>query len=184
MPTSRNGSAKTTAPVVLEAVESKIHVFRNQKVMIDADIAKLYDVPTKRLNEAVRRNASRFPADFMFRLTSQEVDDLRSQFATSKSGEKRGGRRYLPFAFTEHGVAMLSSVLTSERAVQVNIAIVRTFIKMREIVASRLEIAERLDALEQKYEGHDRDLEAVFDTIREMLAVPETPKRRIGYPVA
>jgi hypothetical protein len=143
--------------------------------MLDADLAELYGVPTKRLNEAVRRNAARFPEDFMFQLTAEEAETLRSQFATSKG---RGGRRYIPYAFTELGVAMLSSVLNSEQAVQVNIAIMRAFARLRELAASHKDVLRRLDAMEGKV---DRQFKVVFDAIRALMEPPKIPRRRIGY---
>jgi len=143
--------------------------------MLDADLAELYGVPTKRLNEAVRRNAVRFPEDFMFQLTADEAEILRSQFATSNG---RGGRRYIPYAFTELGVAMLSSVLNSERAVLVNIAIMRAFVRLREMAASHKDVLLRLDEMEGKY---DRQFKVVFDAIRALMEPPKIPRRRIGF---
>src|SRR6266566_4465141 len=169
-------------PVPVEVVERKICFIRGQKVMRDNDLAALYHVPTKSLNLAVKRNVKRFPDDFMFRLTKKEDDSLRFQSETSKPS--RGGRRYLPYVFTEHGVAMLSSVLNSERAVQVNIVIIRTFIKLREILSTHKDLAERLANLERKYEEHDNELKAVFEAIRQLLAAPTAPKRRIGFSAA
>ena len=165
--------------VPVELVERKIYFIRDQKVMRDSDLAGLYHVPTKSLNLAVKRNAKRFPGDFMFRLTKKEDDSLRFQIETSKPS--RGGRRYLPYVFTEHGVAMLSSVLGSDRAVQMNIVIIRAFIKLREILATHKELAQRLDKLERKYEGHDNELRALFEAIRSLVSVPASPKRRIGF---
>ena len=156
-------------------VERRIFLVRGQKVMLDADLAELYRVPTKSLNLAVKRNAARFPGDFMFRLTDDEVAGLRFHFETSK--RSRGGRRYLPYAFTEQGVAMLSSVLRSSRAVQVNIAIMRTFVRLRELLLSNADLARKLAALENKY---DVQFKVVFDAIRELM-LPPTPKRQIGF---
>ncbi len=153
-----------------------IYMFRGHKVMLDVDLAVLYGVSTKRLNEQVRRNAKRFPSDFMFQLLEEETSFLRSQFATSNAG--RGGRRYLPYVFTEQGVAMLSSVLNSERAVRVNIAIMRAFVRMRDMVASNKDLARRLDALERKYDSNFR---VVFDAIRDLMDPPVEPKKRIGF---
>jgi hypothetical protein len=130
-----------------DSVERRIHLVRRLKVMLDADLAELYQAPTKRLNEAVHRNPSRFPADFMFQLTAKEAASLTSQIATSNA--RRGGRRYLPYAFTEHGVAMLSSVLNSDRAVQMNIVIIRAFVKLREVLAGRQELPRRLEQGDQ-----------------------------------
>lgn len=168
-----------------ERVERRILSIRGQKVMLDADLAELYDVPTKALNQAVRRNVDRFPQDFMFQLTPKETAGLTnyldssalwSQSVTSKKG--RGGRRYLPLAFTEQGVAMLSSVLRSPRAVQVNIAIMRAFVKLREILATHQDLAKRLEEIESRY---DKQFKVVFDAIRELMTPPEIPRRRIGF---
>jgi phage regulator Rha-like protein len=147
-----------------EHIEQSILLIRHQKVMLDSDLAELYGVSTKRLNEQVKRNRARFPGDFMFQLTVSETEILRSQFATSKKGG--GGRRYLPYAFTEQGVAMLSSVLNSERAIQVNIEIMRAFVRLRRILASHAALTRKLDALEKKY---DAQFKVVFDAIRELM---------------
>src|SRR5215475_2023080 len=132
----------------VEIIERKIYLIRGQKVMLDRDLAEMYGVPTKQLNQQVRRNISRFPRDFMFQLTAAEDSHLRSQIVTSK--KSRGGRRYAPFVFTEQGIAMLSSVLNSERAIQVNISIMRTFVKLREALHNSGELARRLKELETK----------------------------------
>lgn len=154
---------------------------RGQKVMLDADLARLYHVPTFRLNEQVKRNRSRFPRDFMFQLTAQEVSLLTSQIAISSFSH--GGRRFRPYAFTEQGVAMLSSVLKSDRAVQVNIAIMRAFVKLGEILSTHHELAKRLEQLEGKFDRHDAQIQEVFDAIRALLAPkPDPRKRRIGFP--
>ena len=144
--------------------------------MLDADLAGLYGVTTKRLNEQVRRNRSRFPEDFMFQLTSTEAASLRSQIATSNKG--RGGRRYAPYAFTEQGVAMLSTVLNSERAIQVNIEIMRAFVHLRQMLASNAQLARKLNALEKKYDSQFR---VVFEAIRGLMTPPEPKKRKIGF---
>src|SRR5205807_6173053 len=148
--------------------------------MLDRDLAKLYEVPTKRLNEQVRRNLRRFPEDFMFQLTREEADALRSQFATSKPN--RGGRRYRPYAFTEQGVAMLSSVLNSDRAIEVNIVIMRAFVRLREILATHKDLAQTLEELEAKLGVHDEKFHLVFRAIRRLMA-PRKPrkKRYIGF---
>jgi phage regulator Rha-like protein len=164
-----------------ELVEQRIYLIRGQKVMLDFHLAKLYNIPNKRLKEQVRRNIKRFPEDFMFELTKDEYDRLRSQIATSKTG--RGGMRYTPFAFTEQGVAMLSSVLNSERAIQVNIAIIRAFVKLRNILATHEELRKKLEDLERKFERHDEQIRLVFDAIRELMQPPEKPKRKIGFRV-
>jgi len=144
--------------------------------MLDADLGELYGVTTKVFNQAIQRNMDRFPEDFMFRLTEEEYSSLRSQFVTSKTG--RGGRRYLPYAFTEQGVAMLSGVLNSRRAVQVNIAIMRAFVRMRRMLVSHEELSRKVDALEGKYDSQFR---VVFDAIRALMEPPKPPRRRIGF---
>jgi len=159
-------------------VERRILLIRGQKVMLDADLAELYGVPTKSLNLAVKRNAERFPEDFMFQLTGDGAAGLRFHFETSKSS--RGGRRYRPYAFTEQGVAMLSSVLRSLRAVQVNIAIMRTFVRLREMLLSHADLARKLAALENKY---DAQFKVVFDAIRELMQPSTPPRREIGFHV-
>lgn len=158
-----------------ERVERRILLIRGQRVMLDRDLAELYRVTTKRLNEQVKRNRDRFPEDFMLILTKEETEILRSQFAASSSW---GGRRYSPLAFTEQGVAMLSSVLRSGRAVHVNIAIMRAFVKLREMLASNRDLARRLDEMEMKY---DTQFKVVFDAIRELMRPPEKPRCRIGF---
>jgi hypothetical protein len=145
--------------------------------MLDSDLAELYEVATKRLNEQVQRNRNRFPLDFMFQLTPEEWNSLRSQFATLKRGEHR---KYLPLAFTEQGVSMLSSVLHSDRAVRVNIEIMRAFVRLRQMLASNTELARKLEALEEKY---DRQFKVVFDAIRQLMSPPETKRREIGFHV-
>jgi hypothetical protein len=157
----------------VEIIEKKIFLIRGQKVMTDRDLADLYGVPTKRLNEQVRRNMRRFPSDFMFRLTSEEESVLRSQIATSKPS--RGGRRYAPFVFTEQGIAMLSSVLNSERAIQVNIAIMRLFVKLRDTLRDNRKLSERLQTLEDTC---DANFKVVFKAIRELMDAPVIPERR------
>jgi hypothetical protein len=169
-------TSKDKSLIPTERIERLILLIRGHKVMLDSDLAELYAVTTKRLNEQVRRNLSRFPEDFMFQLTESETHFLRSQFATSKVG--RGGRRYLPYAFTEQGVAMLSSVLNSERAIKVNIEIMRAFVRLRQILASNKELAKKLDELEKKYDAQFR---VVFEAIRELMKPPETKRRPIGF---
>ncbi len=160
-------------------VERRILLIRGHKVMLDADLAELYGVQTKNLNKAVKRNLERFPEGFMFQITDKEYPNLRFQIGTSSSGY--GGRRYLPMAFTEQGVAMLSSVLRSKRAIQVNIAIMKTFVKIRELLGTHRDLANKLEALERKYEKHDTQFKLVFDAIRELIAPPRAPRRRIGF---
>jgi hypothetical protein len=162
-----------------EALVNKIYQIRNHKVMLDIDLAELYQVETGRLNEQVKRNVARFPPDFMFRLTNQEWQSLRSQFAISSNG--RGGRRYTPFAFTEHGVLMLSSVLNSERAIQVNIQIMRIYSKLKLIIMDHKDMMLKLEKLERKVSKHDKKFTVVFDHLRELLNPKTEPMRRIGF---
>lgn len=162
--------------IPVEQIERKIYLLRGHRVMFDSDLADLYEVPVKVLNQAVKRNINRFPEDFMFQLTKEE-ESLRSQIVTLKNGRGHH-RKYLPYAFTEQGVAMLSSVLNSERAVQVNIAIMRTFVKLREMIVSHKDLARRLDALEKKY---DAQFKVVFDAIRQLMTPPVKARKRIGY---
>ena len=161
--------------IPVEIIERKIYLIRGHKVMIDRDLAELYGVATRVLNQAVRRNISRFPSDFMFSLTREEIMNLSQIVISSRI-------KHAPnvFVFTEQGVAMLSSVLSSERAVQVNIAIMRAFVKLREMIASNKDLARRLDNLEQKY---DSQFKVVFDAIRQLMIPPETKKRKIGFEV-
>ena len=163
------------ALVPIERIQRAILLIRGGKVMLDADLASLYGVETKALIQAVKRNLSRFPADFMFQLTPEEFDGLRSQIVTSKG---RGGRRSSPYAFTEQGVAMLSSVLKSRRAVQVNVEIMRTFVRLRGMLAAHADLARKLDALEKRY---DAQFKAVFDAIRQLMAPPHAKRKRIGF---
>jgi hypothetical protein len=167
-----------------EHIDERILFVRAHKVMLDADLAALYGVPTKVLVQAVRRNIERFPQDFMFQLTQQELRILRSQIVTSSSRhpEKWGGRRTLPYAFSEQGVAMLSSVLRSSRAIAVNIAIMRAFVRLRAMVAANAELAQQLDELERRIAHHDEAITSVVHAIRELMAPREPkPKRRIGF---
>ena len=178
----------TALVLPLEAITQRIVVLREQKVLIDADLAALYGVETRRLNEQVRRNRGRFPEDFIFELSPEEFAHLKSQSATSSWG----GRRKLPLAFTEHGAIMAATVLNTPRAVEVSVYVVRAFVKLRELVGSHRELARRLDELEQKTEAlamnHDTfsrntraQLKQVFDALRELMTPPETPKRPIGF---
>jgi len=161
--------------IPIERVESKIFLIRGQKVMLDHDLAELYGVPTKRLNEAVKRNIQRFPDGFMFVLTREEAKNLKSQFATSSWG----GRRKLPFAFTEHGVAMLSSVLNSERAIQINIMIIKAFIHLRKVLLGHEELVGLFKELETRVDGHDAVLNEVLEAIRELMTPVRT--EAIGF---
>ena len=159
-------------------IESKILFIRGQKVMLDADLAELYGVETRRLNEQVSRNAERFPLDFMFQLTAEEFANLKSQFATSSWG----GRRKLPYVFTEHGAIMAASVLNSQRAIEISVHVVRAFVHLRDLVSSNKELSAKLDQLERKVAGHDRAIAELINAIRQLMA-PSAPnkKRPIGF---
>jgi hypothetical protein len=161
--------------VTPERIEGLILIIRGEKVILDRDLSVLYGVEPKVLIQAVKRNRVRFPADFMFQLNRTECTCLRSQFVTSNG---HGGRRYRPYAFTEQGVAMLSSVLRSTQAVQVNIEIMRAFVRLRRMLSTHADLARKLDALEKKYDAQFR---VVFDAIRELMKPPEPDKRRIGF---
>ncbi len=158
-----------------QQLEERITTVRGMRVMLDADLADLYGVSTKVLVQAVKRNIGRFPRDFMFQLSPDDMPGLRSQSVTSKG---RGGRRYRPHAFTEQGIAMLSSVLRSERAVRVNIEIMRAFVRLRSVLGQHRDLTDRLDDLEQKY---DQQFKVVFDAIRALMTPPDVPSRRIGF---
>jgi len=166
--------AEQRSLIPLERIERSILLVRGQKVIVDVDLAALYGVTTKRFNEQIKRNRERFPEDFMFQLTKEEANILRSQFATSSWG----GRRYLPYVFTEHGALMAANVLNSPRAIQASVHVVRAFVRLREMLASNKELARRLDALEKKY---DKQFKIVFDAIRELMAPPAPKKRPIGF---
>jgi hypothetical protein len=207
-PPTKRKPAAAGALLVPEKLAPLVHYLRHEKVILDSDLAELYGVETGRLNEAVKRNLDRFPEDFMFQLTENELETLlsqiaiannaepslrsqsatldatpptlRSQIVTSKNAE-RGGRRSLPYAFTEQGVAMLSSVLRSPRAVEVNIAIMRTFVQLRRLMDSNALLAEKIEALEAKYAEHDQHFQLVFDAIKQLIASPTPPTRGIGF---
>ncbi len=170
-------------PIPDELVMNKIYVIRNQKVMLDRDLGELYGVETKRLKESVKRNLSRFPEDFMFELTEIEFETLRSQFATSKTG--RGGTRYTPMAFTEQGVAMLSSVLNSEKAISVNIQIIRIFTRIRQMLSDNTELRLGIEELRKKTDNNTKNIEVVFQYLDELLDKKENEKPRvqIGYKI-
>ena len=171
---------KSLALIPIERIQKQILLLRGQKVMLGQHLAELYGVPVKVLNQAVRRNRDRFPDDFMFQLDSVELENLRSQIVTSSWG----GVRFLPYAFTEQGVAMLSSVLRSARAVQVNIAIMRAFVQLRQVLSSHTELSRKLTELEQRIEGHDAAIRSLFDAIRQLMAPPlSEPKPEIGFHV-
>jgi len=154
-------------------------MIRGHKIILDSDLGRLYGVATKRLNEQVKRNKDRFPADFMFRLTLEESQSLRSQIATSEPA--RGGRRYRPYAFTEHGAIMAASVLNSRRAMEASVYVVRAFVKLREMLRTHKQLALKLSELEKRIEGHDEDIMALFEAIRQLMEPPEKTAKRIGF---
>jgi hypothetical protein len=167
------------SPVAVERIERLIFLIRGQRVMLDRDLAILYGVPTKVLDQAVKRNKGKFSEDFMFQLNNHEVTRLRCQNGTSKTG--RGGSRYLPYAFTEQGVAMLSGVLTRSRAIKVNIEIIRAFVRLRQLLGSHKELARKLEELERHLKDHDKQIQAIFSAIRQLMAAPERQPKKIGF---
>lgn len=180
--TSRKRSTKDNSLTAVspERIEAMIMLLRGERVILDSDLARLYGVSTGRLNEQVRRNAARFPEDFVFHLAAKEFANLKSQSATSSSGW--GGRRKPPWAFTEHGAIMAANVLNSRRAVQVSVFVVRAFVRLRRMMVQHKELAARLDELERKLKGHDRQIIALVDAIRQLMAPPPAPPRkRIGF---
>lgn len=170
------------AVVPVETISSSILQLRGQRVILDTDLARLYGVQTKTFNQAVKRNLARFPPDFMFQLTQDELQDLRSQFVTPSQW---GGRRYLPYAFTEHGAAMAASILRSPQAVEVSVYVVRAFVRMREMLSSHAELSHKLEELDSRLtariDTHDKYLAAIVGEIRELRPLPEDPQRRIGF---
>jgi phage regulator Rha-like protein len=163
----------------LTAVESRILILRHQKVILDADIAELYGVSVKRLNEQVKRNQERFPSDFVFHLTAKEHDALRSQIATSN--KSRGGRRYTPYAFTEHGAIMAATVLNSERAVQMSVFVVRAFVRLREMLATNRRLAGKIGELENRLDTHDSAIQELIEAIKDLMTPEEPSRLRIGF---
>jgi hypothetical protein len=170
-------SKTTTRLVEIERITQSILILRRHRVLLDRHLAAVYGVTTKRLNEAVKRNSARFPEDFMFQLTAEETENLRSRFATSSWG----GRRYRPFVFTEHGAIQAANVLRSARAVEMSLYVVRAFVQLREILVSNKELALRLDELERKLSTHDQAITGILKTIRELMNPPELPRRGIGF---
>ena len=169
---------KSTGSIIpIERIQKCIYLIRGRKVLLDSDLAQLYGVETKVLNQAVARHKRRFPSDFMFRLSKEEFNNLRSQIVTSSWG----GRRYPPYAFTEQGVAMLSSVLQSIRAIEVNIAIMRAFVKLKRILASHKEVSRKLKELEQRMDKHGSEIQVIFDAIYKMINPATKPKQKIGF---
>jgi hypothetical protein len=171
---------KSKQVILLETIENKIFILRGQRVMIDRDLAGLYEVPTKVLNQAVKRNIEKFPDDFMFTLTKVEKEELVTDCDRFKSLKHSTS---LPYAFTEHGTLMLASVLNSSKAVEVSIFVVRAFIRLRQILAANKELAEKLIELELKLETHDQQITAIFDAINQLLAPPPMTKRKIGFEI-
>jgi hypothetical protein len=172
--------------VPTELIAERIFMVRGQKVILDSDLAALYEVPTKQFNQAVKRNLAKFPTDFMFALTGEEWASLRSQIVTLKNGRGQH-RKYLPYVFTEHGAIMAASLLNSARAIDVSVYVVRTFVQQRELLASNKDLARQLRALEQRIErklgSHDQAIAGLIDTLRELMAPPNPPKRPIGFTV-
>jgi len=166
--------------IPIERVVQSIRWFRGQKVLLDSDLAALYGVTTGNLNKAVSRNRDRFPSDFMFQLSAEEAEDLIFQIGRSKG---RGGRRHRPYAFTEQGIAMLSSVLNSDRAIRVNIAIMRAFVKLRQMLETNRELARKFSELERRVGKHDQEIAAILEAIRQLMTPPEKPRREIGFHV-
>ncbi len=169
--------AESLPPIPVESIASRIFLVRGQKVMLDSDLAELYGVTTSALNQAVRRNIDRFPSDFMFQMTDSEFSNLKSQFVTSSWG----GRRKLPLVFTEQGVSMLSSVLHSERAIQVNIAIMRAFVQLREMLSTNKALAQKLSELERKVGIHDQTIVQLIEAIRQLMEPPAKKRNPIGF---
>ena len=168
---------KSLIPV--EQIERRIFLIRQEKVILDADLARLYGVETRRLNEQVRRNAARFPKDFMFQLTPEEYSDLKSHFATSSLGW--GGRRKRPFAFTEHGAIMAASVLNTPKAVEMSVFVVRAFVRLRTLLSTHKELAHKLAELERRVEGHDEAIQGIVVAIRKLMQPPDKKRERIGF---
>ena len=166
--------------IPIERIARSIRYLRGEKVLLDSDLAQLYGVTTGNLNKAVNRNRDRFPSDFMFRLTTEEAEHLIFQIGISKG---RGGRRHRPYAFTEQGVAMLSSILNSETAVKVNVAIMRAFVRLRQTLETNRELARKFSELERRVGKHDEEIAAILEAIRQLMASPEKPRREIGFHV-
>jgi len=166
--------------IPIERVEKSIFLIRGQKIMLSNHLAELYGVETRVLIQAVKRNLDRFPKDFMFQLSKKEFKNLKSQIVISSWG---GARRSLPYAFTEQGIAMLSSVVNSKRAIRVNIQIMRAFVKLREILSTHKELAQKLKELELKIDSRDHQIQAIFEVINQLLIPPEKPKRKIGFTI-
>jgi hypothetical protein len=160
-------------------IESRILVFRNRRVILDTDLAAIYCVPVKRLNEQIKRNQKRFPSDFMFRLNAKEHEILRSQFATPSKGS--GGRRYAPYAFTEHGAIMAATVLNSESAVQMSVFVVRAFVRLRELLATNKKLAATIGKLESRLDSHDDAIQELIEAVKELMTPEEPARKQIGF---
>src|ERR1700687_2807499 len=171
------GILVSTTRFRFDAVEKRIYILRSHRVMLDQDLAVLYGVETKALNRAVQRNPERFPADFMFQLTAEEMGNLRFHIGTSRWG----GRRHLPYVFTQEGISMLSSVLRSKRAIQVNIVIMRAFVKLRQVLSTHKNLARKLEELEGKYNKHDVQIRTIFQALKQLIEAPLQTRRRIGF---
>jgi hypothetical protein len=186
MATRRTAGKKSSSvavarlPVPVGLIERRIYFVRGQKIMIDRDLAGLYRVETKILNRAVKRNGARFPDDFMFQLTTEETEDLRCQIGTSSWG----GRRYLPYVFTEHGAVMLASVLNSKRAVDMSILVVRAFIMLREVMVTHKELARKVENLERNQTEHGQSIAAIYGMVKKLIAPPAKRRRPMGFPIA
>jgi hypothetical protein len=167
------------AIVPVKPIEDLILLIRGQRVMLDADLAELYGVPTKVFNQAIKRNAERFPEDFMFQLTPAELTNLRSQIVTSRSDW--GGRRYLPYVFTEHGAIMAANVINSERAIEISVYVVRAFVKLREMFAGHKEMARKLTELENRLDTHDHAIHSIITTLKQLMNPPPKPQKQIGF---
>ena len=167
--------------IVARSVESRILILRHLRVILDSDLAELYGVRAKQLNQQTKRNRDRFPADFMFQLTAKEHDALRSQIVTSKKG--RGGRRYPPYAFTEHGAIMAATVLNSKRAIEMSVFVVRAFVRMREMLAKNRQLAAKIKELDRRLETHDTAIQDIIEAIKELMLPEEPSKRKIGFQV-
>lgn len=179
MPTKKSKNS-----ALAESVDSRIFLLRNHKVILDRDLAELYGVPVKHLNQQVKRNRERFPTDFIFQLSPKEIESLRSQIVTSKSG--RGGRRYAPYAFTEHGAIMAATVLNSKRAIEMSVFVVRAFVRLREMLTNNKstnnkKLADKLNELEDRLETHDSAIEELIEALRELMAPPEPSLGKIGF---
>lgn len=170
---------RETSLAVIKGIEEKIYLIRGQRIMLDSDLAEVYQVETRVLNQAVKRNLNRFPEDFMFQLTEEETKSLTSQIVTSNKG--RGGRRYLPYVFTEHGAVMLATILNSPTAIEASIKVVRAFVQMRSILALHQDLAERIEKLEKTTDKHDRHFAAVSQLLAEIFRDPKFLKRKIGF---